>query len=202
MAVTRKFLKGMGLSEEQVDTIIEAHTETIDGLKDRLKEAEEKANKLDVVQKELDELKAKGEDGYKERYEKEHKAFEDYKNDVTAKQAHAAKEAAAKAYFESKNITGANLDIAMRGARDEINALEMDGEKIKDTAALDVLISGTYAGLVVTTTKQGVSTATPPANSGAAPKSRDEIYKRDEHGRFMLDASQRQKALAELIAGK
>ena len=33
MALTRKLLKGMGLTEEQVDTIIEAHTETTDGLK-------------------------------------------------------------------------------------------------------------------------------------------------------------------------
>ena len=39
MAVTRKFLKGMGLTDEQVDTIIEAHSETVDGLKDKLKEA-------------------------------------------------------------------------------------------------------------------------------------------------------------------
>ena len=33
MALTRKLLKGMGLTEEQVDTIIEAHSETVEGLK-------------------------------------------------------------------------------------------------------------------------------------------------------------------------
>ena len=33
MALTRKLLKGMGLTDEQVDTIIEAHTDTVDGLK-------------------------------------------------------------------------------------------------------------------------------------------------------------------------
>lgn len=33
MALTRKLLKGMGLTEEQMDTIIEAHTDTVDGLK-------------------------------------------------------------------------------------------------------------------------------------------------------------------------
>ena len=32
MSITRKLLKGMGLTDEQVDTIIEAHTETVDGL--------------------------------------------------------------------------------------------------------------------------------------------------------------------------
>ena len=36
MALTRKLLKGMGLTDEQVDTIIEAHTDTVDGLKDQI----------------------------------------------------------------------------------------------------------------------------------------------------------------------
>ena len=31
MALTRKLLKGMGLTDEQVDTIIEAHSDTVDG---------------------------------------------------------------------------------------------------------------------------------------------------------------------------
>lgn len=198
MAVTRKFLKGMGLTDEQIDTIIDAHTEVTDAMKERIKQAEEKAEKLDAVQKELDTLKAKGEDGYKEKYEKEHKAFEQYKIDVTEKETKAAKEKAARAYFESKNITGANLDIAIRGAKDEISGLAMDGDKIKDTTALDALVNGTYAGLVVTTKQQGVITPTPPANNGA-PKTRDEIYKKDDHGRFIYDAAQRQKALGEMI---
>jgi TolA-binding protein len=190
MALTRKSLKAMGLTDEQVDSIVEMHTETVDGLKDKLKQAEEKAEQLDGVQKQLDDLKAKGEDGYKEKYEKEHKAFEDFKNDVTAKESKAAKLAAAKAYFEGKNITGANLDIAMRGARDEIDGLEMDGDKIKDTAALDALVSGTYAGLVVTTTKQGVNTATPPANGGKSIMTKDQII-------AIKDTAERQKAIAD-----
>ena len=37
MALTRKLLKGMGLTDEQVDTIIEAHTDTVDGLKEQVK---------------------------------------------------------------------------------------------------------------------------------------------------------------------
>lgn len=37
MAVTRKLLKGMGLTDEQLDTIIEAHTDTVDGLKEQVK---------------------------------------------------------------------------------------------------------------------------------------------------------------------
>lgn len=197
MAMTRKSLKAMGLADEQIDSIIEMHTETVDGLKEKLKAAEDKASKLDDVQKELDGLKANSGDDYKAKYEAEKKAFADYKADQMAKETKAAKEAAVKAYFEGKNITGANLAIAMRGARDEIAGIELDGTSIKDTTALDALVSGEYSGLVVTTTRQGAATATPPANNGGSKLTRADIYAKDEHGRYKLSASERQKALAE-----
>ena len=167
MALTRKLLKGMGLTDEQVDTIIEAHTDTVDGLKADVSKYKSDAEKLAGVEKELNDLKAIGDGGYKDKYEKEHKAFEDYKADVTAKESKAAKEKAVRAYFESKNITGANLDLAMRGCGEEMAALEMDGDKIKDTKSLDALVDGTYKGLVSTTQTKGANPANPPANPPA-----------------------------------
>lgn len=197
MAMTRKGLKAMGLTDEQIDSIIEMHTETVDGLKDKLKTAEDKANKLDGVQKELDDLKANHGEDYKAKYEKEHNDFTAYKKDVADKESKAAREAAVKAFFESKNITGSNLAIAMRGARDEIAGIELDGDKIKDTKALDDLVAGEFAGLVVKTSKQGASTATPPANNGGANLTKADIFKKDDHGRYVMSTAERQKALAE-----
>lgn len=187
----------MGLTDEQVDTIIEAHTDTVDGLKADISKYKTDAEKLDAVQKELDGLKAMGDGGYKEKYEKEHKAFEDYKTDITAKESKAAKEKAVRAYFESKNITGANLDLAMRGCGEEMAALVMEDGKIKDTASLDALVDGTYKALVSTTQTQGANPATPPANNGGAKLTKAEIYAKDEHGRYKLSTAERQKALAE-----
>lgn len=168
MALTRKLLKGMGLTDEQVDTIIEAHTDTVDGLKADVSKYKADAEKLPGVQKELDGLKAAGDGGYKEKYEKEHSAFEAFKTDITAKESKAVKEKAVRAYFESKNITGANLDLAMRGCGEEMAALELDGEKIKDTKSLDALVDGTYKGLVSTTQTHGANPASPPANTGGS----------------------------------
>ena len=199
MALTRKLLKGMGLTDEQVDTIIEAHTDTVDGLKADIGKYKADAEKLPGVQKELDDLKAAGDGGYKEKYEKEHKAFENYKTDITAKETRAAKEKAVRAYFESKNITGANLDLAMRGCGEEMSALEMDGDQIKDTKSLDALISGTYKGLVSTVSTQGANPAAPPANSGGV-KTRADSHKKDDKGRYVMSTSERQHALAELMA--
>lgn len=165
MALTRKLLKGMGLTDEQVDTIIEAHTDTVDGLKADVSKYKADAEKLPGVQKQLDDLKAAGDGGYKEKYEKERSDFEAFKSDITAKETKAAKEKAVRAYFESKNITGANLDLAMRGCGEEMAALEMDGDKIKDTKSLDALLTGTYKGLISTTQTKGANPATPPANT-------------------------------------
>lgn len=167
MSLTRKSLKAMGLTDEQVDSIIEMHTDTVDGLKEQVNTYKADAEKLPNVQKELDDLKAMGDGGYKEKYEKEHKAFEDYKADITAKESKAAKEKAVRAYFESKNITGSNLDLAMRGCGEEMATLVMDGDKIKDTKSLDALIDGAYKSLVYTEHTQGANPATPPANNPA-----------------------------------
>lgn len=189
MALTRKLLKGMGLTDEQVDTIIEAHTDTADGLKADVNRYKTDAEKLPGVQKQLDDLKAAGDGGYKEKYEKEHKAFEDFKADITAKESKAAKEKAVRAYFESKNITGANLDLAMRGCGAEMAALEMDGDKIKDTKSLDDLLKGSYKGLISTTQTKGADPATPPGNTGAGAMTKDQIM-------AIKDRSERRAAIA------
>lgn len=192
MALTRKLLKGMGLTDEQVDTIIEAHTDTVDGLKADVSKYKADAEKLPGVQKELDDLKAAGDGGYKDKYEKEHSAFETFKTDITAKETKAAKEKAVRAYFESKNITGANLDLAMRGCGEEMAALEMDGDKIKDAKSLDTLIGGTYKSLVSTTQIKGANPATPPGNTGNGTMTKDQIMQ-------IKDRAERRAAIAANI---
>ena len=73
MALTRKFLKAMGIEEEKIDQIIEAHTETVSGLKDSLEKAEAAAKDLPSVQKELDaakaDLEAVKKDGWKDKHD-------------------------------------------------------------------------------------------------------------------------------------
>lgn len=176
MSLTRKLLKGMGLTEEQVDTIIEAHTDTVDGLKDQVKAYKADADKLPGVQKELDDLKAAGDDGWEEKAKDWEKKYTDLVAENKSKETKAAKEAAVKAYYESKGITGDNLTIAMMGSGGEIEKLELDGDKIKDSSGLDALVGGAFAKLVSTTNPEGVKTKTPPKNGGAK-MTREEIVK-------------------------
>lgn len=191
MALTRKILKGMGLTDEQVDTIIEAHTDTVDGLKSEVSKYKADAEKLPTVQKELDDLKAKGDDGWKEKHDKVKKDFDDYKNGVESEKSKAAKEKAARAYFEGKNIIGKSLELAMRASAAEIAGLELDGEKIKDTAVLDGLVAGDLAALVGSTVVRGNNPANPPANNGSgSTKTKEDILN-------IRDGVERRKAMAE-----
>lgn len=193
MALTRKFLAALGIEADKVDEIINAHSETVDGLKEQLRTTKEEVEKLKDVQKELDDLKADVKNNYKSKadYDKLEKAFGDYKSEVTGKEAAAAKEKAVRAYYESRGIKGANLEIAIKGSKDEIAAIQLDGDKIKDPKVLDELIKGTYAGLVSTQSARGAGTNNPPGNNGGSNSmTKEQILQ-------IRDSRERQQAIAE-----
>lgn len=162
MAFTREFIRkaakesGVELPKELEDALVQEHLSARD------------AYAAGQVKTALEENKQDPPPAVKDtqEYKDLKKEYEDYKAGVTAKETKAAKEAAARAYYESKGITGKALDIAMRGSGAEIDALELDGDKIKDTAALEALVKGDFSGLVSTTTTTGANTATPPAVDG------------------------------------
>lgn len=198
MSLKRETLKAMGLNEEQITSIIEGHTETVDGLKEQIKALKEKYADYDTIKKERDDLKG-GKD-YKAEAEKIKGEFEAYKKSVTEKETAAAKTKAGESYLESKGIKGGNLKIAMMAAKDAISSLELDGEKIKDTKALDDLVESTLKGLIVSESTKGADPVNPPAGGGSVFKTKAEIYAKDDKGRYKLDAVQRMQELAKLEA--
>lgn len=105
------------------------------------------------------------------------KALREREQALEAKEARAAKEAVVRAYYEQKGIVGKALDIAMKGSDAEIDALELDGGRVKDYGAIDALIGGLFAGLVSTTTTIGANTPTPPVNNGGGPDRLADAFK-------------------------
>ena len=186
MALTRKLLKGMGLTDEQVDTIIEAHTDTVDGLKADVSKYKTDAEKLSDVQKELDDLKAKGDDGWKEKHDKLKDEFDKYKGDIEAKETKAKVNNAVRSYLESKSITGDNLDLAMMACESIIASAELDGDKLKDTTALDTLVGSKFKRLVTHTETKGANTATPPANNGNSGVTKEDFQKMSYKDRLQI----------------
>jgi hypothetical protein len=200
LAITRKLLKGMGLTEEQQDTIIEAHTDTVNGLKADIDRYKADAEKLPGVQKELDDLKGNGDDGYKAKYESEHKAFEDYKKTVDAEKTTAAKEKAVEAVLKKIGVSEKRLQSVAKLAKADglLDALELnDDGAVKEANKLEKSLKDSYSEYITTTSTKGADTPTPPANSGGANLTMADIYKKDEKGRYVMDYEARLKAIEE-----
>lgn len=196
MSLTRKMLKAMGIEEEKIDQIIEAHSETVDSLKADRDSYKEDAEKLKDVQKELDDLKAKGDDGWKEKHDKLKGEFDAYKKDVEAKETHNKKVEAYKAILKDANLSEKGIEKAIKYAEWDKIELGEDG-KLKGANDHIKAVREEWAEYVTTTTTTGAKTSTPPANTGGTKLTKAEIYARDEHGRYKLSTAERQKALAE-----
>ena len=196
MSLTRKMLKAMGIEEEKIDQIIEAHSETVDSLKADRDTYKEDAEKLKTVQKELDDLKAKGDDGWKEKHDKLKGEFDTYKKDVEAKETHSKKVEAYKAILRDANLSEKGIEKAIKYAEWDKIELEADG-KLKGASDHIKAAKEEWAEYVTTTTTTGAKTSTPPANNGGSVKTKEEIYKM-ENGRYVLSASERQAELAKL----
>ena len=175
MSLTRKMLKAMGIEEEKIDQIIEAHTDTVDGLKADLSKYKTDAEKLPDVQKELDDLKAKGDDGWKEKHDRLKVEFDQYKNDVQAKETKAAKEAAYRAILKDANLSEKGIEKAIKYAEWDKIELDEDG-KLKGANDHIKAVREEWAEYVTTTTTTGAKTSTPPANNGGKTgKTKEEI---------------------------
>ena len=175
MSLTRKMLKAMGIEEEKIDQIIEAHTDTVEGLKSDLSKYKTDAEKLSDVQKELDDLKAKGDDGWKEKHDKLKGEFDAYKKDVEEKEAHSKKVEAYKAILKDANLSEKGIEKAIKYAEWDKIELDADG-KLKGANDHIKAVRDEWAEYVTTTTTTGAKTSTPPANNGGKTgKTKEEI---------------------------
>ena len=192
MGFSRKMLKAMNIEEDKIEQIIDAHSETVDALKADRDTYKEDAAKLAAVQKELDELKAKGDDGYKAKYEAEKAAHDALKADIAAKETKKAKTDAYRELLKGANIDEKRIATILRAEAPTIDKIELDADgKIKNAEQYTESIKSDWADFIVTQSAKGANTATPPANGGTATtKTKEDILK-------IKDAGERQKAIAE-----
>ena len=170
MALTRAMLKGMGLTDEQIGAIIEEHTNVTGGLKDQIKTLKESADKLPEVEKELNDLKA-GNDDWKGKYEKEHKAFDDYRKDISNKETLAKVKAAYRKLLKDANVGESHHDSILKVTDFSNIKLNEDGT-LADAGKLKDAIKKDWSGFIATSSTKGAGAATPPGGSDAKPSGR------------------------------
>ena len=164
MALTRKMLKAMGIDDEKIDQIIEAHTEVTDALKTENEGLKKKAADYDTVKKELDGLKANPTDDWKEKHDKVKKEFDDYKNGIDAEKTLSNKKKAYSDLLEDIGLKNAVVkELALLKAN--FDEIELDGEKIKNSDKLTETLKSTYADYVEESGTDGADVNTPPGNN-------------------------------------
>lgn len=169
MALTRKMLKAMGIEDEKIDQIIEAHTDTVNALKDERDELKDKVSTLADVQKELEEVKKNasdsGKDAYKVKYEALKEEFTAFKNEVTANQTKAAKESAYKAMLKEIGVADKRIDSICKVT--DFDSIEIDENgKIKDAENVTEAAKVEWADFIQIAKEKGADPANPPKNEG------------------------------------
>ena len=207
MALTRKMLSAMGIDDDKQDEIINAHVEVVNALKEERDNFKADAKKAEKLQKEVDDLNESMKSGerspYKVKYEAKveefndlKKQFDDYKADVSAKELEAKKSSAYKELLKSAGVSEKRIDSIIKIT--DLSKVEIDDDgKIKDSDSLTKNIKDEWSDFIVTQSEQGAQTANPPQNTGGTKMTRAEIYKKDDHGRYVLSTAERQKALIE-----
>lgn len=189
MALTRKFLAAMGIESDKIDEIIGAHAETVDGLKEQLKQYEADAKKLPEVKAELEKAKEAAKNSGD--YDKLKKEYDDYKAEVLQKETRAAKESALRKVAKDAGLTEAGITKAVKYA--DWSTIELDDKgEVKDAKTLIKSLKDEWPEHIGTTQTQGAKTPNPPANSGNGSK-----YSSKEEIMAIKDTGERQKAIAE-----
>lgn len=167
MALTRKFLESMGIEGKQIESIIEAHSETVTALKaerDKAKEEAEAASaKLPDLQKKLEEAKAdktslaelqskydeigkqletitNERDGIKSQ-------FDAYKEEVRGREDLQAKQGAYRNLLRKAGVADKYLDSVLRVAN--LSEVELEDGEIKGAEDIEKELRETWSDFLV-----------------------------------------------------
>lgn len=173
MALTRAFLKGMNLTDEQVDAIIGEHTGVTSGLKDTIADLkgqidglQEKADKYDATQKELNDLKKDIKDNdWQNKYNKEHEDFEKYKTEVTDRETKAKVTEAYRKLLGECKVGSKHVDSIIRVTDFKDMKLKEDGT-LDNADVLKKSIETDWSGFITSEGTKGADVDTPPAGGG------------------------------------
>lgn len=195
LALTRKMLAAMDIPAEKVDEIINAHTDTVDALKEERDKYKADAEKYPAVKQELKELKesvAKSgadNESFKAKYEALKEEFDSYKEGEAKKAEKTAKTEAYKALLVKAGVSDKRISTVLKVS--DVDKIELDKDgNIKGSDDLEKSIKEEWADFIVTKTERGADTKNPPSNTGGKTMTKEEIME-------IKDAGERQAAIAE-----
>lgn len=164
MAFTRNFLKSAGLTDDQISAVMDEHVSVTDALKQKVADAEKKAeeykteaDKLPDIQKKLDDLTK---EGWKEKHDKVVKELNDLKEAEAAKENRAKVETAYRKLLKDEKIAEKWHDRVIGWQNLDKLKLDKDGN-LENLDDLKKEIVEKWGDCKVSTVERGVSIQTP-----------------------------------------
>lgn len=183
MALTNRMLKTMGIEEEQRDQIMEAHQDTLREIREERDQLRDQAAKVPDLQRQLQEAQEAAEanagDEWREKFEAEHRALEDYRQKVEAKEQERSKARAYRDMLVNKaNVDPKRVDRIMRLI--DLSKVELDEDgAVRDADEAAKAAAEEWADFVVTKRTEGSGPENPPADRGGkGPKGVSDIAAR------------------------
>lgn len=197
MSLSRKSLKAMGLTDEQIESVIEMHSDTVNDLKDRITAASANKEEFDKLKAENENLKtqlseskqaAADAEKYKKDYESVKTEYDTFKSDVETKAAKAEEDQVYTKWLIDNGCSekGAKKIVKYGDFKPEFNK----DRTIKNADKLKEYVDAEWSEYKITAKTEGAKTETPPANTGGSKRTKAEIM-------AIKDPVERQQAIKE-----
>lgn len=175
MAVNRELLTGLGLTEEQADTIIKEHRATVDPMLEKVRKAEGDEATIAELKKQAEDLKLE---------------YNQYKQGVEARENSAKLKEAYKGLLKEAKVDPEFIDTILRAT--DVSEMKLDAAgKLENADKIAESIQSDWGKFIIHEGKKGGPV--PPSQGGSggkATKSKDEIM-------AIEDTNERVKAIAE-----
>lgn len=176
MALTRKFLKALGIEEDKIEQIIESHVETVSSIKEERDAYKVNSDKLADVEKELEDVKTKSSknNNWEVKYNALKEDFDTYKNEQTAKATKDAKINAYRKLLKDSGVAEKRIDAVLRVTNLDDFEIDENGV-INDSDKISENIKDEWSDFIVEVTERGADVKNPPKGDGGNEKSYEEM---------------------------
>lgn len=183
-ATLRKVFEDAGMEippKDVLGQICDLHTAKTDEMKDTVKELTKRAEK---AEQERDALEAQSNDGYKEKYDKEHSDFEKFKADVAAEKAQANKEKAYRAMLKDV-LSEKGVEKAVKYA--DWSKIELDEKgELKNASEHVKAVKEEWSEHVSNSVIHNAPVPNPPTNTGGTSITKEDFAKMSYKDRLKI----------------
>jgi hypothetical protein len=170
MAFTRKMMAAMGIDEDKIEQLIEAHAEVVDALKQQRDDSKAEAAKVPELEEQIKRLEAeKPKEDMQAKYDDLQKRFDEYKAGVASEKAASEKAALYRDMLRGAGVDEKRLDAIMR-VTDLTDVGVTDG-KLDNADDLKAKAAEEWAAFIPRKSENPAGVANPPATpeGGDAP---------------------------------